>query len=110
MVPAAASLVTTASSTAGTKSAKTVEPNVVRTPAVLLRSLIAVGTPSSGGRSPPAARNRSGRPLGAAGGVERPLGCHRDEGAQCGVPAGDARERVLDQLGGRHLARADRSG
>ena len=41
------------------------EPNVVRTPAVLLRSLIAVGTPSSGGSSPPA-RSRSSAAAAAA--------------------------------------------
>ena len=61
-MPAAASFVTTASSTSGTKSASTAEPNVVRTPAVLLRSLIAVGTPSSGGSSPPARSSASARP------------------------------------------------
>ena len=38
----------TASETSGTKSANTGDPNVVRTPAVMFRSLIAVGTPHSG--------------------------------------------------------------
>src|SRR4051794_10383605 len=66
MVPAAASFSTTASSTCGTKSASTAEPNVVRTPAVLLRSLIAVGTPSSGGSSPPSRSSASARPAAAS--------------------------------------------
>ena len=48
-MPARRSSVTTLSSTGGTKSANSVEPSVVRTPAVRLRSLIAVGTPNSGG-------------------------------------------------------------
>jgi hypothetical protein len=61
IVPAAASFVTTASSTVGTKSAIAREPNVVRTPAVLFRSLMAVGTPSSGGSSPPARSRSSAR-------------------------------------------------
>ena len=38
----------TSSETSGTKSANAAEPNVVRTPAVRFRSLIAVGTPYSG--------------------------------------------------------------
>ena len=58
-MPAASIASVTASETSGTKSAKTGEPKVVRTPAVRLRSLIAVGTPKSGpalsGRSPKAA-------------------------------------------------------
>src|SRR4051812_44656007 len=65
MVPAAASAVTTASSTSGTSSASTREPNVVRTPAVLFRSLIAVGTPCSGGSSPPSRTAWSARAAAA---------------------------------------------
>src|SRR4051812_16596266 len=42
------------------------EPNVVRTPAVLLRSLMAVGTPSSGGRWPPPRRSSSARAAAAS--------------------------------------------
>ena len=47
-MPADSTASVTASETSGTKSANTGEPNVVRTPAVRLRSLIAVGTPHSG--------------------------------------------------------------
>ena len=52
IVPAASSRSTTSSDTSGTKSAIAAEPNVVRTPAVRLRSLTAVGTPKSGPPSP----------------------------------------------------------
>ena len=47
-MPAASIERVTPSETSGTKSANAAEPNVVRTPAVRLRSLIAVGTPYSG--------------------------------------------------------------
>ena len=47
-MPAASIASVTASLTSGTKSAKAGEPNAVGTPAVRLRSLIAVGTPCSG--------------------------------------------------------------
>src|SRR5690606_28216598 len=49
MVPAARKAATTSSSYSGTKSVNASEPYVVRTPRVACRSLIATGTPSSGG-------------------------------------------------------------
>ncbi len=47
-IPAASIDRVTPSEMSGTKSANAADPNVVRTPAVRLRSLIAVGTPCSG--------------------------------------------------------------
>ena len=47
---------TTSSDTSGTKSRIEAEPNIVGTPAVMLRSFTAVGTPASG-PSPSAGRN-----------------------------------------------------
>ena len=47
-IPAASIESVTSSETSGTKSANAADPNVVRTPAVRFRSLIAVGTPYSG--------------------------------------------------------------
>ncbi len=48
-MPAARSAATTWSSTSGTLSANASEPSVCRTPATMLRSLIGMGTPVSGG-------------------------------------------------------------
>jgi hypothetical protein len=50
MSPAARMNRTTSLSAPGTKSANAADPNVVRTPAVIVRSLMAVGTPCSGPR------------------------------------------------------------
>ncbi len=47
-MPAPSIASVTPSETSGTKSRNASEPNVVRTPAVRFRSLIAVGTPNSG--------------------------------------------------------------
>src|SRR5579859_2395041 len=51
IVPASRNSRTTLSSYGGTKSGIVAEPNRVGTPATWLRSLIAIGTPSSGGSS-----------------------------------------------------------
>ena len=98
-MPAASTARVTASETSGTKSAKTAEPKVVRTPAVRLRSLIAVGTPHSG--------DRPRRLVAAAATGRRPVAGElrgaRDERADV-VERGV--EVVLDQLERRHLATA----
>src|SRR5690606_7086078 len=59
IAPAARRAATTSASRVGTEPANTVEPCVVRTPAVRVRSLIAIGTPASGGSGSPAATARS---------------------------------------------------
>src|SRR5690242_8556138 len=56
IAPAALSLATQGESAAGTLSASAKEPKVVRTPAVLTRSLTANGTPCSGPNSSPRMR------------------------------------------------------
>ena len=76
------------------------EPNVVRTPAVLLRSLIAVGTPSSGGSSPPARSRRSA----AAAAARARSGVTVMNAPSPASRASIRARRVLDQLGGAHLA------
>ena len=81
---------------------------MVRTPAVRLRSLIAVGTPSSGG-SVAGSRCRD-LLLGLLGPGQRVLGGDRDERAQLGVAALDPGQVVLDQLDRADLARAHRRG
>src|SRR6202040_2542491 len=53
IAPAAFSRATAVESAAGTLSASATEPKVVRTPAVLTRSLTANGTPCSGGSGAP---------------------------------------------------------
>jgi len=53
IAPAAFSRATAGESVTGTLSASATEPNVVRTPAVLTRSLTANGTPCSGGSGSP---------------------------------------------------------
>ena len=73
---------------------------------MLFRSLIAVGTPSSGGSSPPA-RSSASAPAAAA---ERALRGDGDEGAEPGVERLDPGQRVLDELGRAHLAGADGGG
>ena len=104
-MPAASSARVTPSETSGTKSAKTGEPNVVRTPAVRLRSLMAVGTPYSGELAPALeglelTRAGAGQVVG-----ERDERAHRRR--RVVVDAMGAFEVVLDELERRHLAPAD---
>lgn len=68
-MPAARMNRTTSASTGGTKSAKAAEPKVVRTPAVRVRSLNAVGTPCSGPRPSAGAASASRAAARAASGV-----------------------------------------
>ena len=98
-MPAASIERVTPSDTSGTKSANAGEPNVVRTPAVRLRSLIAVGTPYSG--DDPRARSDRGAARRASSGVSvtnAPTVVETVDRARVEV--------VLGQLERRHLAAA----
>ena len=100
-MPAPSIASVTASETSGTWSANAAEPNVVRTPAVRLRSLIAVGTPNSGDAVRPAPGDRPPAP-----GRARQLGRERDERADR-VESVGAFEVVLGELERRHLTASD---
>ena len=95
-MPAASIESVTPSETSGTKSRNASDPNMVGTPAVRFRSLIAVGTPQQ--RS--VTRRQRGGPLA------RLVGCRGDEGADV-VEAVHPVEVVLGELERRDLALPD---
>ena len=104
--PAARIRATVSSSKSGTRSCQAAVAKVVRMPAVLLRSLIEIGTPRKGGAaSPPAASS-----LSASRARPREVVGHRDVRADLRIDAVDAFQVELDELGGGHLAAAHEFG
>ena len=95
-MPAASIESVTPSETSGTKSRNASDPNMVGTPAVRFRSLIAVGTPHSG--PSPA--------LSAVGPLARLVGRRGDEGADVVEPVHPV-EVVVGELERRDLALPD---
>ena len=104
--PARRMRATTSSSQSGTRSFQVAVPCVVRMPAVSLRSLIEIGTPRNGGRSPPPRRRASASRAATA----RLIGRDRQERVELRVEPLDARECRLDQLCGRHVTAPDARG
>ncbi len=109
IAPARRSSVTTLSSQLGTLSANAVEPSRAGTPATAVRSLIAVGTPSSGGQ-----------PVRVVGPASRRSAASASASARSAVTVTnaptpvverlDAGEGVLDRLARTDLPRADGGG
>ena len=92
-VPALRRPVTTCASYGAVKFASIREPQVVRSPAVMITSLCAIGTPASGGASP--CRERR---VGRARLRERAVRVDGDERVEPALRAVDAREQRLRQF------------